>query len=77
MPKDGLPDSEWMRRLQSYANGNYVFGRGQAPPPKSKWAKKRAAIDSCPVKKAFRDVYGNKTLCSCGFHRENVSVQYY
>lgn len=51
MPKEGLSRSEWMRRLRLCANGMYVFGRGQRPPPNSQWAKKRALIDACPVKK--------------------------
>lgn len=75
MPKEGLSRSEWMRRLRLYANGMYVFGRGHAPPPNSQWAKKRALIDACPVKKAQTDVLGNTTSCNCGFHGSYVSIQ--
>lgn len=75
MPKEGLPHAEWLRRLRLYANGEYLFGRGNAPPAKSQWARKRESIDACPVKKATIDIFGNRTKCHCGFHRDNVSVQ--
>lgn len=75
MPKDRLSHSEWIRRLRLYANGEYVFGCGHAPPPNSQWAKKRALIDTCPVKKARTDVFGNRTTCNCGFHYNYVSMQ--
>lgn len=73
MPKEGLPDTEWFKRLRLYASGQYSFGRGQAPPPNSKWAKKRALIDACPVRKAHTNIFGEKTTSNCGFHPEHVS----
>ena len=75
MPKEGLQTTEWLRRLRLYANGEFQFGRGNAPPPNSQWAKKRALIDACPVKKACTDVFGNRTSCNCGFHPGHVSVE--
>lgn len=74
MPKEGLPHGEWLRRLRLYANGEFIFGRGNAPPPNSQWAKKRALIDACPAKKAEKDIFGNRTKCNCGFHRDHVSI---
>ena len=52
-----------------------MFGRGNAPPPNSQWAKRKTSIDSCPVKKARMDIFGNPTTCKCGFHPVNVSVK--
>ena len=75
MPKEGLPHAEWVRRLRLYAKGEYVFGRGNAPPPNSQWAKRKTSIDSCPVKKARMDIFGNPTTYKCGFHPVNVSVK--
>lgn len=77
MPKTGLDPAEWLRRLRLYAKGEYIFGRGNAPPSNSKWAKKRALIDARPVKKACTDVFGNRTACKCGFHGDHVSVPDY
>lgn len=73
MPKVGLPDAEWLKRLRLYASGEFQFGRRNAPPPNSQWAKRRALIDACPVKKACTDIFGNSTTCNCGFHRDHVS----
>ena len=46
-----------------------MFGHGNAAPPYSQWAKRKTSIDSCPVKKAPMDIFGNLTTCKRGFHR--------
>lgn len=74
MPKTGLDSSEWIRRLRLFGKGEYVFGRGNEPPPNSKWAKKRALIDACALKKARADIFGNRTQSKCDFHHDHVSV---
>ena len=52
-----------------------MFGRGNAPPPNSQWAKRKISIDSCPMERPRTDIFGNLTTCKCGFHRVNVSVK--
>ena len=59
MSKEDLSRSEWICRQGLYANGEYVFGHGHAPPPNSQWAKKKTLIKACPVKKAHTDIHAN------------------
>lgn len=76
MPKVGLSEKQWKERLQSYANGTFVFGRGQRPGKSSKWTKVLEKIDKCPKMrgKADFDPLGRKLHCSCGFHIPVVKV---
>lgn len=73
MPKEGLNDREWTRRLELFAQGLFQFGRGNAPPPKSKWAKKVESIKNCAAGKAKIDLFGAVVQCKCGFHIKKVS----
>ena len=69
MPKTGLTPREWQRRLQDYANGRFEFGRGQRPPPSSKWGPKVVRIEQCPRHRgATRNVFGQTISCVCGYH---------
>ena len=47
----------------------------KCPFSNSQWEKRKTSIDSCPVKKARMDIFGNPTTCKCGFHPVNVSVK--
>ena len=67
MPKEGRRDSEWRKILSDYAAGKVQFGKGQMP--KKLWAKQAMrSIDACPARHG-RDVYGQRTDCSCGYHK--------
>lgn len=59
MPKVGLTDSEWKRRLKLFAQDLFEFGRGNNPPLNSKWARCIENIKKCPVKHAKVDLFGN------------------
>ena len=32
MPKEGLSKTEWNKRIEKFAYGEFSFGRGQHPP---------------------------------------------
>lgn len=74
MPKVGLTDSEWKRRLKLFAEGHFDFGRGNNPPRNSKWARSIDQIRKCPVQHAKVDLFGNLNKCSCGYHETRVSI---
>lgn len=78
MPKLGLSNKEWSERLRSYAEGKFVFGRGQRPSKSSKWTKEIEKIEKCPKMraKADRDPLGRKLHCTCGFHKDSAKVTY-
>lgn len=71
MPKRGLTDGEWKDRLDNFARGSYLFGRGQRPPKKSKRALQLQAVESCPKQFSSQklDVLGRTIECTCGFHK--------
>ena len=73
MPKTALEAKEWERRLKLFALRQFEFGRGQAPPTNSIWAKKKAKILKCPVMKGTVNLFGEHIKCSCGYHPKEVS----
>ena len=74
MPKTVLTAAEWKRRLSSYAQGEFSFGRGRRPP---KWAKELENINNCPRHRSVADTdpFGRKILCRCGYHVPKDAVK--
>ena len=70
MPKTALTGQEWRRRLTDYAQGRFVFGRGQKPQRGSVWSRVLMAIEKCPKHRysATTDPFGRIVACSCGYH---------
>ena len=76
MPKTGLSTREWRKRLESYARGEFAFGRGQRPSKSSTWAKVLGNIDQCPMhhSQGGRDPFGRILKCACGYRTSAASV---
>lgn len=71
MPKVGITDREWKERLMQYVEGQFVFGRGQRPPKRTKRAIQLQKVESCPKHKNSQqlDAFGRRILCKCGYHK--------
>ena len=78
MPKEGLTAWEWKKRLEDFASGKFIFGRGQYPPKGSKRATQLEQIKTCPRHKSSNllDPFGRRILCQCSYHKAVVSVNY-
>ena len=72
MPKAGLAEREWRKRLEAFSQRKFRFGRGQRPPKGSKWAIRLERVEKCPLHlhpdQQF-DALGRPMTCSCGYHK--------
>ena len=74
-PTVGLSDSEWRKKLQSFVNGQFSFGRGERFRKGSKWLQRLEAIKICPKQRNVTvDVFGRKLSYNCGFYSSVVST---
>lgn len=73
MPKSGPNTREWNSRLRAYAEGKFVFGRGQRPTTGTRWANLLFKIDNCPRHASTgKDLFGNPIQCTCLYHESKV-----
>ena len=75
MPKVGLTDSEWRKRLSLFAAGKFQFKRGQRPQRGSIRAKVLERVERCPkhLNPVKYDPFKREIKCLCGYHIPPVS----
>jgi hypothetical protein len=77
MPKEGLSDEDWERRLQVYTKVSKAMKQGMAPRKDNRRIyAKYMAIATCPKQEksaSQRSVYGGAIHCKCGYHNKIVS----
>ena len=78
MPKTGLSDAEWRKRLSQFAAGKFQFGRGQRPQKGSIRAKVLERVEKCPkhLNPVMLDPFKRKIKCHCGYHIPHIVCVY-
>ena len=79
MPKEGLSDDQWHKRLKAYAAGTFQFGRGQRPSKGTSRAQTVEKLEKCPRhrNRCVMDVFGRPITCVCGYHASSNTVRVY
>lgn len=76
MPKQAHSDKEWEAKLTSLRYG-HLLGKGEAPPPNSKYYDRYKKISACPLthsQKGQRTLFQKPVPCKCGEHKSAVSI---
>uniref|UniRef100_A0A7M5WUZ1 Uncharacterized protein n=1 Tax=Clytia hemisphaerica TaxID=252671 RepID=A0A7M5WUZ1_9CNID len=69
MPKEGLSNSQWKKRLEDFADHKFRFGTGTHPKSKERKAELER-VKGCPAHSSNQKIgiFNTKIVCICGYH---------